>query len=401
MAPNKLKAEAQQHRRKTLSVAWVADLRATHGHDVAVRTLEEMLPHDNPQQYCVIKRGRPSVRIDTADERGMAYENFNPPALWGEPYSVLKVRFEPGNEKSDYMSHVGEEILIPIDGGIVYHFHWSEGGSPPREEILKPPLKRNALIRINPQIPHHTWAAGQRAAVAWMIFRADSGSAASISVDSQPVDGTGLPTPRRWTATQLEDSATYALVAWGLAEKIRHGRERANLRITHLAKQCDITPSQLSRIENADTNPSMEAILRIAHTLQIDLLDVLNSVSWDKRTDRFTHAKCETASVRQCLKGPSSCRESIRILEWGLPAATTSIDAEWASLVAIHKADVCRRMMSWIVLTGTAIFELETAEGIVRTMVEAGSVMHCRNISVRKITPLEDSHIVQVQFDNP
>ena len=95
-----------------------------------------------------------------------------------------------------------------------------------------------------------------------MIFRHLSEIGTSISLESELHRDVDLhPTPRRITMTDLKDPARYALVAWGIAEKIRLHRELANLRVTTLARACGIDPSHLSRIENADTNVSLENLV--------------------------------------------------------------------------------------------------------------------------------------------
>ena len=81
------------------------------------------------------------------------------------------------------MFHHGEEFLAPIDGAVTYHFFWSGGQAPAARLLLDTPVEVGSIIAIDPQTPHHTWAAGERPADAWMIMRDASNRAVSISTD--------------------------------------------------------------------------------------------------------------------------------------------------------------------------------------------------------------------------
>ena len=37
--------------------------------------------------------------------------------------------------------------------------------------LLPEPVEPGSVIRIDPQVPHHAWAAGEEPAVAWMVIR--------------------------------------------------------------------------------------------------------------------------------------------------------------------------------------------------------------------------------------
>ena len=109
-----------------------------------------------------------------------------------------------------------------------------------------------------------------------MIMRDASNRAVSISVDpdARPrSDRSDIS--RRASARQLEDPSHYALVAWGLLERIRSHRERARLTITELAVRCDLDAGHLSRVEAGKANLSLEALVRIARFLQINVADLV------------------------------------------------------------------------------------------------------------------------------
>ena len=225
----KKKTEKASHR--PWSLAWLAELFYTEGFEAAKHAFDQIA--DGSEPYTVIKagQGQPSLRTDVAEKDEIAYESYDPPALWQAPYSLKRVRFK-AKPKDHFMAHAGEEVLVPLSGSIVYHFFWTEGKRPPSRTVLEAPLVSGSIIRINPSVPHHTWSQGT-AADAWMVFRHVSDMPTAISVDSASHPrAMALPPPRIFSEEELaDDPARYALIAWGLAEKIRMHRELANLRI--------------------------------------------------------------------------------------------------------------------------------------------------------------------------
>jgi excisionase family DNA binding protein len=220
-----------------------------------------------------VKVGRLTWRTDAEEQDGISYQNFNPPAFWETPYSILKVRFQP-RAKDDFMFHLGEEFLAPVDGEVTYHFFWSGGGAPAARVVLDAPVQVGSIVRIDPQTPHHTWAAGDRPAEAWMIMRDASNRAVSISVDpdaSPRSDRSDIS--RRASADQLEDPSHYALVAWGLLERIRSHRERARLTMNGLASLV-ILPA--SRPVNQSVS---RGVGKIGRFLQINVADLVPAQS--------------------------------------------------------------------------------------------------------------------------
>ena len=245
----------------------------THGRDVAEKALRAIVPA--PGLHAVVKVGRATWRTDAEERDGISYENFNPPAFWETPYSILKVRFLP-RVKHDFMFHHGEEFLAPIDGAVTYHFFWSGGQAPAARLLLDAPVQAGSIIAIDPQTPHHTWAAGELPAEAWMIMRDASNRAVSISTDPDvTARANRYGVSRRASAEQLEDPSHYALIAWGLLERIRSHRERARLTIAELAVRCDLDAGHLSRVEAGKANLSLEALVRIARFLQINVADLV------------------------------------------------------------------------------------------------------------------------------
>ena len=165
---------------KPWTLGWLTNVYFAHGAEAAESALRAIVPA--PGLHAVVKVGRLTWRTDVEEQDGISYENFNPPAFWETPYSILKVRFQP-RAKDDFMFHHGEEFLAPLDGEVTYHFFWSGGGAPAARVLLDAPVQVGSIVRIDPQTPHHTWAAGDRPAEAWMIMRDASNRAVSISVD--------------------------------------------------------------------------------------------------------------------------------------------------------------------------------------------------------------------------
>jgi transcriptional regulator with XRE-family HTH domain len=305
---------------------------------------------------------------------------------------VFHVRFQPA-PKHDFMFHSGEELLVPIAGEIAYHFYWSPGGEPPKHEVLQPPLRRNSIIRIDPLVPHHTWAVSKTGAEAWMIFRHGSNTVAAIGLDTGPhpqmtAERRGA---RRMTLEDLKvDPGRYALVAWGVAEKIRLYRQRANLTVAQLAAACDVHPSYLSRVEEASTNVSLDLLLRIARVLHMGLEELLAMPGWCREVGVFPKPawKEGPSNPRAVLHKPAGAPHALHPLHWSLRSAQTATANEAS-------------MSSWIVLEGRTIFEMPKAAlpGSQRSeLLEAGSVIHLRSVGPVKVQALENSQLLQIVY---
>src|SRR5207248_1923734 len=96
--------------------------------------------------------GRKVYRNDLpVGDDSIAYEDYSAPAVWGLPYSVLRVKVEP-RPHEQFMYHSGEEILFPVTGAIKYLFIHADGGRPSRFDVT---VDENEIAKINCQIPHH------------------------------------------------------------------------------------------------------------------------------------------------------------------------------------------------------------------------------------------------------
>jgi len=376
------------------SLSWLEEIYFEQGRDAATEAFERLLPEAAIKPYAILRSGAglPTQRTDTEAQDGIVYEGFSAPAFWDVPYSLLRVRFEHV-PKSDFIFHGGEEILIPIAGEIAYHFYSSVESPRPRKVTLAPPLKAGDIIRINPQLPHHTWAADRSGAEAWMIIRHLSDSASSISINSRVSNADLHPTPRRVTARDLKEPGRYALIAWGLSEKIRLHRERANWRIAQLAAACGIDPSYLSRIENADTNPSLETLVRIARLLHINIEEIVALVSWCYQVGTLPDPESWSREPMHhaVLPKPPGLQHFLHFIHWGVPAE---------SVLEVPRSYTCADGVSssWIVLDGRVIFEISTGAEACPELLERGSVIHFRDAAPRGIQALRDSELVQVVY---
>lgn len=320
---------------------------------------------------------------------GISYENFNPPAFWETPYSVLKATFQP-RVKDDFMFHHGEEFLAPLEGAITYHFFWSGGAAPAARLVLDEPVRVGSIICIDPQTPHHAWAADDGPAEAWMIMRDASNRAVSISVDPDvkaPAGRAGVS--RRASVDQLEDPAHYALIAWGLLEKIRSHRERARLTLAELALRCDLDAGHLSRVEAGKANLSLEALVRIARFLQINITDLVP-------------AREEHPWRVEPLAGRAG--ELVPVF----PTRTTRPHSMHSHVLELAAGDTRElaagsdpfEHSSWIVLSGRMLFEFTEATTHTGELVERGSVIHFRSALPIRIRALDASRILRLTYSS-
>jgi transcriptional regulator with XRE-family HTH domain len=296
------------------------------------------------------------------------------------------------------MHHGGEEILLPIEGSVAYHFFCSAGSGAPTRTLLPEPVAPGSVIRIDPQVPHHAWAAGEEPAVAWMAIRDLTHTTAGTHLDlprdvSLEVQSSG----RQLSADELEHSERYALIAWGISDNIRIGRLGAGLTIRQLAAACEIDPAQLSRIENgsAASNVSLEVLLRIARCLGLEIQQLLSAEFIDH------HNPFKVATLdRACSPGKGSpllCipqQHFIHLHHWKVSEGDT------ARLEKDRRGAGAQR--SWIVLKGEAIFEIaDPIAGITKELVDRDSVMHIRNdASLEAIHALQELELLQVTYSS-
>ncbi len=381
-------------KKKARSIAWLADIYFRDGREAARTALEAASPGEMLRNCRVVRGGEQAVRTHAERRDRIRYESFNPP-LWAWPYSVLRARLHP-TEKRKFMYHGGEEILLPTRGSVSYHFFWSAGQGEPTRKLLPSPVKRGSVIRIDPQIPHHTWAAGDEQAEAWMIIRDATDSTAGTHLDlPRDVKVEADPPRRQLTSDELSQSEQYALAAWGISEKIRRGRLRAGLTIRQQASACQIDAAQLSRIESgsAPSNVSLDVLIRIVRCLGLEIRDLVSAGFTDKsnpfkieRIDPMPKAE----SVRSVLCVPE--RHFVHLDHWSTPEGkTVDLENDRGDSDAHH---------SWIVLKGEAILDLtDPTSGATRELVDRESVIHCRNhAGPTSIRALQNLKLLRVTY---
>jgi transcriptional regulator with XRE-family HTH domain len=380
------------------SLAQLEEFYFSEGAEAAQAAFRHYLPKGAGRPYSLIKpdQGFPAHRTDIEAKDGITYESFSPPGFWEVPYVVLKVRFDYV-PKEDFIYHGGEEILVPIKGEVNYHFYNTEGHEPPQHHKTKA-LKPGSFIVLNPQIPHHTWG-GRSGAEAWMVIRhvSDSASAITISMNSHVAAAELHPTPRRISREDLEQPGIYALVAWGIAEKIRLHRDRAKCRIGQLAKICGVDPSHLSRIENASANVSIEILIKIARVLRIGLHDLIAPAQWSYIVGAMQTASGGGRQARHAplLSQPEAVPHLLHANYWEVPADAPLVRLSGKSM------HLPAPTWSWIVLKGRAIFDIEEDEGKVNPeLLEEGSVIHFLRPLPTKIQALQDSQFLQITYSS-
>ena len=386
--------QAPDRRKKTRSIGWLAEIYFRDGRQAAQAALEAVSPGDLLQNYRVVRKGEPALRTAAEQQDRIRYETFAPP-LWAWPYSILRVRFDPA-EKDRFMHHGGEEILLPIEGSITYHFFCSAGSGTPTRTLLPEPVERGSVIRIDPQIPHHAWAAGEEPASAWMVIRGLTHKTADTHLDLPREVSLEVQSPhRQLTADELEHSERYALIAWGISENIRIGRLGAGLTIRQLAAACEIDPAQLSRIENGSvaSNVSLEVLLRIARCLGLEIQQLLSAEFIDHhkpfKIETLDQAGSpEKGSPLLCISQP----HFIHLRHWKVP------EGETTRLETDRRGTGAQR--SWIVLNGEAIFEIaDPIAGTTKELVDHDSVIHIRNdASLETIHALQELELLQVTY---
>jgi transcriptional regulator with XRE-family HTH domain len=369
------------------TLAWLEKVYFSKGYKAAEEAFQLLLPDIDLRSYHLQRpgQGQLSRRTDIQTADGISYRSYNAPALWDVPYSLLRVRLE-NVPKTDFMYHGGEELLTPIAGCINYHFYCNVDGEPPRRQVLDSPLEPGCLVRINPQLPHHIWAESADGAEAWMVIRHLGENASAISVNYELAGADIYAAPRRARAKDLFEPGRYALVAWGLAEKLRLCRERANLKVSQVALACDIDPALLTRIENADTDISIDTLVRIAKILHVSIDSLITPAPWNYRI--FPLPQEDDACHHSIFEKPPDPDHLLHPSYWSIPAGQ-AVDLACPELKSVT---------SWIVLAGRIIVEIKSGSRSSPELLEQGSVIHFRNANPTRIQALEDSRILQVIF---
>jgi transcriptional regulator with XRE-family HTH domain len=378
---------------KQPSLSWLEQLYFSEGYEAASEAFQRLLPDADLRSYHVQRPGQSQVvkRVDIQSAESVTYRSFNAPSLWNIPYSVL--RMNPNQTpREDFVYHGGEELLIPISGRIQYHFFSSCEGKHPECKLAENPVGPGSVIRINSQLPHHAWAVDENGAEAWMILRHLGSVDASIRVNYESTGIDSHSAPRALKSQELMEPGRYALISWGLAEKIKLYREQANLRSAQVANACGINPAQLSRIENAEIDVPIDTLIRIARFLRIGIDELIAPVPWQYQSFNLPQKKEEAGNPLNFLMGKPPVSEHYLHPSWRFLPAGVAVDIpeqDWLKEEAIA---------SWIVLGGRIIISIKGNLENSLELLEKGSVIHFRRATPVRIQALESSEIFQIVY---
>ncbi len=391
-------------------LALIESLYFGSGTKAAREQLQHSLgPDQSLRPYSVSDSANQYSRIDVVPPVASSptltrYQSYNPPASWNAVYSLQLARFSPRDKsKDDYEFHLGEEIVIPIQGELEHRFFWSPGGRPPDCLFLNPPLGAGTILRVNPQIPHQARAAKEEA-VAWLVLRHATNSQVALGmdelIDALPRHSSQVPSHlysakqdairasnvRKTTGVELKKPGVYAMVAWGISELIRDARQRTGRTTTDLANQIGIDPSSLSRLEEAKANVSIEMLAKVCRSLRIGMSECIESGSW-------THESAPIGSAHSMHAEPvlGKPRGNHALHPYGLQLSK----GEAATVQSCRGSDP-QQVSSWIGLKGRVLLELPQSWGAKTAVIEAGTVIHFREQAMLLVHALEDSSIVQI-----
>lgn len=372
--------------RSGLTLKNLEDLYFTVGEQKVKAMLDEAFGEGQMQQaFSVEVVGQTSYRTD-AKHGGVFFLDYGPLALWQAPYSVQRVTFNSDYSRptNKFIYHPGEEILTPIDGKIAYHFFFSDGQSAPRIHTLKKPLGNQDIIRLNPQVPHHTWPATEDGtASAWMIFRDWLNVPTSLVVSTKSKDGHPRQA-RELDFDDLQTPGTYALVAWGLSELIRNTRLQAGLSISELARMVDIDRALLARLESAkDTNIHLNRLLELCKTLRVGIFDSIQSGNWHYKLGEF---RDHSTLAQDYLAVPDMPTHTLQFGGQMLHPRIFDLPAGSSKPMSVC-ANPLERFESWIVIKGRVVLDLPKGMGSRSVVVASGSVAHFRSLG--ETTPME------------
>ncbi len=366
------------------TLGWLAaSVAFKEGYDTAVNVLKDYLPATAYQDWSIIHeaQGFSTLRTEVTAASDITYLSYDPPDLWGPSYSVLKATFAPRRARSEFMSHSGEEALIPINGRIQYHFAWTPGSRPPEVQVT-PVLEQGGAIRLASQVPHHTWATGQAEASAWMVFRPASESPTAINVSTRHLGRQVAVGKTGFTKSQVLNPVTYALLAWGIAEQTRLFRDRANIGVSTLAALCHVDAAQISRIEAASQNVSVEAIARLARFLRFPLPQLIAQAREQWIVERLP------GEGERDLPAQPAWRPALApspAVPHNLHLNLLRLRSGWSGRAPLIRPLGPNKVASWIVLEGSVEIQLRDAGNggsVSRAdVLQQGTVAHFRRVT--------------------
>ena len=363
-----------------------------------------MGPDQSVRPFALCDMGHPSMGMDIVPEDDIAYESFSPPPSWNAAYSLQRIRLGP-KHKNEFVFHPGEEIVIPVQGQVSYHFFWSPGARPPERVLLNSLVGEGSLLRINPQIPHHAWGS-KNGTTAWIFLRHTTNSPVALVMDhdssslvmrrSENVTAVkdqesslAIRTPlrRRVTEADLRKPGAYAMIAWGISELIRDARQKTGLTTTDLARQIGIDPSSMSRLEEAKANVSIDMLGRVCRALRIGMTERMESGSWIYERQSIDEAVTEESGAKHFPRAAHFLHPKALRLSKGQHAKKTT-----------GRGNEAGQLSSWIVLAGRLLVELPQSMGTKSVILDTGNVLHFREHGELALEALQDSTLLQVVY---
>lgn len=387
----------------TSGLAFVENLFFGAGAKPASEVLQRLLGADQRlSPYATSETGFPSRGLYIGPDDEISYTDFSPPPAWNATYSIQRIKLG-STEKQHFVFHSGEEIFIPISGDVFYHFFFSPGGRRPHRAVIKVSPNEGTIVRINPQIPHHAWSAGE-ASDGWLILRHSTDSPAALVMDEDhsflkltgtkewadqiiDQDFSGLRTSRqRFTVNELLRPGAYAMIAWGISDAIRSARQKSSLTVSQLAKVIGVDASSLSRLEDAKANVSIELLSKVCRALRIGIGERIGSGTWTH--DQGVLEKMKSARSTPVLPGSRSPHDLHPYFLRIAPGAGRSIFSG-------REGDT-KQMSSWILLRGRALVELPASMGKRSILLDAGNVLHFREHAPIQVKALQEVSFLQI-----
>lgn len=330
------------------SLGWLEQIYFEAGYVEAMKALRQTMPDAKLSALQVIRSGAgpQTVRPEITTQDGITYTNYSPPALWAAPLSLLRMKLHNVPTQDTYVVHQGEELVVPINGPVTYAFFWSPGGRAPKRELAT--FETGTIATVNPRVPHHGWATKRAGTEAWIAIYHDPESSSALDLETkiQMVQAKETHSRRRFHSADFSDPAQFALVAWGIADRIRNQRQRADITIAQMAELADIDASHLSRIENASTNVSLEMLVHICKFLRINLESLIGASRWN----------CWVRELSEDL----TCSENAAVGCEGAHSLRPTILRFDTSRTEVHKSRFFARdeyIVSWVLLEGRMILE--------------------------------------------
>jgi transcriptional regulator with XRE-family HTH domain len=422
MSPSEaLQLATQDEGRKQLrkgTLAWLAQEWFAGGHTQIRDMIERATPGRLGGRWLVVRAGdgEPAARAGVSPEGtdgapaapAVSYRAYGPPPLWGSRYAILRatVRTE---RPSRFLSHTGEELVIPCgDGAVQQESIWTPGGESPRRWRLASPLGRGQLLRNNPFIPHRVWSCGEDTTDVWMVLRDSSESVRSISTDGRTGAGGELLDSRLHFLDEdaAREPINYALLAWGISPLTRLLRQRADIALKELADRCAMDAGQLSRLESADprANLQLDAFTRIATELGIPIASLVEHSTWLVARGDLTappDAVAADAATADAVTADAVTARSVLPPPAGRPHMLhpyrIAAPAGWSGPVdpPTLAARTAPLQSSWIVLAGTARLHLP---GEAREIVDEGDIIHFRQTAPTHLDAISDFSAVQIVY---